>query len=140
MRKILLGAGLALVCLQGFVPPATGRSDLIAEEAVPQNPPAETLAAPEAARPPEVARPAPRPRVERYEPTREERSASQAETARLIQQRAQYLARNRVARLESRKWRGVSPARPWIPAETYRTSLNPATAWGLGYGPEWFSK
>ena len=60
------------------------------------------------------------------------RSPSAAE---LIHQRALYQARNRVARLESRKWQGVSPSRPYISAQMYHTNLN-QTPWG-GFGAQW---
>lgn len=61
-----------------------------------------------------------------------------AATAELIHQRAVFHARNRVARLESQRWQGVSSARPMIPQDAYGTNLNPGLSNGAGYPTPWF--
>lgn len=60
----------------------------------------------------------------RFEADRAERQRL-AKARRLIYQRAVEKARQRAARIEARKWAGVSPARPTIQAGVFGTRLNP---------------
>lgn len=53
----------------------------------------------------------------------------------LIHQRAAYRARNRIALLEARRWYGITPERPYIGTDVYRTNLNPGYGWNGLFTP-----
>lgn len=64
---------------------------------------------------------------------------------KLIQERAAFRARQRVARMEARSWAGVSPQRPNVRGPGIVLGVNPHPLWGLpGYSmdnsdlpPDW---